>query len=173
MTVELPTLEILFRYNRWANEQVFAATPPASFTRDLGEGQGTVRDTLTHIVWSEWIWLQRWLGVTKLVFQPADFPHVPPALIFAPADFPTVESLQAKSRLIADETFAFLRQLRPEDLVKVTEYLTVSGEVWPEVLWRQLLHAVFHSTYHRGQVATKLRRLGHVPAATDFVSYRE
>jgi uncharacterized damage-inducible protein DinB len=32
---------------------------------------------------------------------------------------------------------------------------------------------VNHSPYHRGQVATMMRRLGHVPAATDFVGYEE
>src|SRR5262245_25700643 len=171
--MDLATLEMLFRYNRWANDQVFAATPPASFTREVGEGLGTVRDTLTHIVWSEWIWLQRWKGVTKLVFQPADFGQVPPALIFVATAFPTVDSLHARSRAVADETFGFLRELKPERLLEVTEYLTVSGAIWPQPLWRQLLHAVTHSTYHRGQVATKLRQLGHVPAATDFVSYKE
>ena len=144
-----------------------------SFTRELGEGQGSVRDTLTHIVWSEWIRLQRWLGVTKLVFQPADFGQVPPALTFIVADFPRVDSLQARSRAIADESLAFLRQLKPERLLEVTEYLTVTGEVWPQALWLQLLHAVTHSTYHRGPVTMKVRRPGHVPAATDFVSFQE
>jgi uncharacterized damage-inducible protein DinB len=171
--VELATLQMLFRYNRWANEQVFAATPAASFTRDLGEGLGTVRDTLTHIVWSEWIWLQRWHGVTRLVFQPADFAQVPPGLVFVAADFPTVDSLHERSRAVADDTLAFVSRLDPERLLEVTEYLTVTGEPWPQALWRQLLHAVTHSTYHRGQVATKLRQLGHTPAATDFVAYRE
>jgi uncharacterized damage-inducible protein DinB len=74
---------------------------------------------------------------------------------------------------VADESLAFLRQLKPARLLEVTEYVTVDGARWPQALWRQLLHAVTHSTYHRGQVAMKLRRLGHVPAATDFVSYQE
>jgi uncharacterized damage-inducible protein DinB len=35
--------------------------------------------------------------------------------------------------------------------------------------WAVLRHVVNHSTYHRGQVAAKLRRLGVEPAATDFI----
>ena len=35
--------------------------------------------------------------------------------------------------------------------------------------WVVLRHIVNHSTYHRGQVASKLKRLGVEQAATDFV----
>ena len=32
-----------------------------------------------------------------------------------------------------------------------------------------LLHVVLHSSYHRGQVATAVRRDGAAPAVTDYV----
>jgi uncharacterized damage-inducible protein DinB len=35
--------------------------------------------------------------------------------------------------------------------------------------WVVLRHIVNHSTYHRGQVASKLKRLGIEQPATDFV----
>lgn len=52
----------LYRYNEWANDRVFdivSRLAPEEFTRDLGNSYPSVRDTLTHIVWAEWIWLQR------------------------------------------------------------------------------------------------------------------
>jgi uncharacterized damage-inducible protein DinB len=35
--------------------------------------------------------------------------------------------------------------------------------------WAVLRHVVNHSTYHRGQVASKLKRLGVEQPMTDFV----
>ena len=32
-------------------------------------------------------------------------------------------------------------------------------------------HVVNHSTYHRGQLATQLRQLGHTPPNTDFIRF--
>ncbi len=172
--MDLATIRMLYRYNAWANERVLkaaATAPHDAFVRDLGHG--SIRDILTHIVWSEWIWLQRWTGATDLVFQPADFAQAPPALVFAPVDFPDVDSLRDRSRPVADAISTFLRGLSPERLWELSEYRTVTDATWQCALWKQLYHGVNHSTYHRGQVAMMLRQLGCVPIATDFVSYEE
>ncbi len=172
--MDLETIGSLYRYNAWANHRVLDAVaplPPDAFVHDLGNGSGSVRDTLTHIVWSEWIWLRRWQGRTRLVFQPADFDRAPKELVFAPADFADVAVLRERLRGIAGETAAFLRGLRTEALSDVPELELLDGSPFRRPLWRQLQHAVNHSTYHRGQVATMLRRLGYVPAPTDFVGF--
>ena len=172
--MDLATLETLFRYNEWANEQMFAAVAavaPDDFARSASPSQGSLRDTLTHIVWSEWIWLQRWTGVTDLVFQPADFGQVPRHLVFVATDFPDAASLRERSRAIGADLLAFVRRLSPDDLPRIHSHRTPSGHLWDRSLWRLLLHAVNHSTYHRGQVAMMLRQIGCAPAATDFVTY--
>jgi len=174
--MDTTSLRALFRYNHWANEQTFAAVSPvprADFVREVGKGPSSIRSTLTHVVWSEWIWLQRWTGACRLVFQPADFARVPPAFLFPPEDYATVDALQERSRAVATGTSAFLETLDPARLHEVTDYETVTGETWSRPLWRQLYHAVNHSSYHRGQVALLLRQLGHTPAPTDFVAYEE
>ena len=76
--MDLATIAALYRYNSWAHEQVLHAVsrvPQADFTRDVKSSHGSIRDTLTHVVWSEWIWLQRWKGLSpRIIFPPADFP---------------------------------------------------------------------------------------------------
>jgi uncharacterized damage-inducible protein DinB len=174
--MDLETIGTLYRYNAWANHRLLDAVaplPPDAFVHDLGNGSGSVRDTLTHIVWSEWIWLQRWNGVTQLVFQPADFALAPAGLVFSPADFPNVDSLRERSKAVEEGIAEFLRRLDPGRLEVVSEYKLVTGETWRCPLWRQLYHGVNHSSYHRGQVAMMLRQLSYLPASTDFVSYRE
>ena len=48
---------------------------------------------------------------------------------------------------------------------------TFSGRGRTAVLppWAVLRHVVNHATYHRGQVAAKLKRLGVDPPATDMI----
>lgn len=155
------TIGALYRYNSWANEATLDAVSrlaPADLTRNLQSSHGSIRDTLAHCVWAEWIWLQRWKGTS-------------PKAVFSPEDFPDVESLRERFRRVADERSALLHDLTTERLAQVIEYTNLKGEVWRYPFWQQLYHAVNHSTYHRGQVAAMLRQLGAAPSATDLLVY--
>lgn len=159
--MELSTIAALYRYDSWANElllDVVSRLTPEEFTRDLKNSHGSIRDTLTHVVWAEWIWLQRWKGAS-------------PTTVFSPADFPNLERLRELFRAVAAERDALLRDLAAEALLEVVAYRNVKGESWRYPMWQQLVHVVNHSTYHRGQVVTMLRQLGATPPATDFLVY--
>ncbi len=159
--MNLETIGALHQYNTWANQRVLETVSrlaQADFARDLKSSYGSTRDTLTHIVWSEWIWLQRWNGLS-------------PTPVFSPADFPNVENLRERFQSVATERSAFLQGITAERLLHVIEYRNVKGEIWRYPLWQQLHHVVNHSTYHRGQVATMLRQLGATPVATDLLVY--
>jgi uncharacterized damage-inducible protein DinB len=45
------------------------------------------------------------------------------------------------------------------------------GPVGPSTLAETLLQVVMHSSYHRGQVATRIRELGGDPPLTDFIAW--
>jgi uncharacterized damage-inducible protein DinB len=45
----------------------------------------------------------------------------------------------------------------------------IRGKSWVLPPWAVLRHVVNHATYHRGQVASKLKRLGVEQPPTDFV----
>ena len=62
-------LERLLDYTVWANHRVMracATIPPDDFVRELGASYGSLRGTLAHMMWSEWIWLERWHGRSPL-----------------------------------------------------------------------------------------------------------
>jgi uncharacterized damage-inducible protein DinB len=56
-------IQLLYEYDRWANNRVLQAVCALSaeqFTGDLGGSFHSVRDTLLHIIGGEWSWLAYW-----------------------------------------------------------------------------------------------------------------
>ena len=80
---------------------------------------------------------------------------------------------ELKVRLAAVETerALFLAQLTDADLERVVSYRGSDGQAFSHPLGHLMRHVVNHSTYHRGQLATLLRQMGHTPPNTDFTRY--
>lgn len=159
--MDVDTAQELLRYNAWANNLVLdtvAALDPDEFTRSLGGSYPSVQGTLTHMVWGEWLWLERWQGGS-------------PKEVFSPGEFPSVSHLRARWRGIQASQEAFGASLTAERLRRVLRYTNRQGEEWEYALWRMIHHLCNHSTYHRGQVTNMLRLLGRQPRATDFLVF--
>jgi len=65
MTITLETLRELFDYNYWARDrqlEACAALSEEQFLRSMGNSFASVRDTLAHMIYAEWVWLERWSG---------------------------------------------------------------------------------------------------------------
>jgi len=152
----------LFRYNAWANERIASSMtrlPLDGLSQDLGGSFPSVRDTFAHIVSAEWIWLERWTG-----HHPTSAPDW-----LKSADLPQLlEHLQA----IEAKRALFLAGLAESDLSETCSFTLLSGKEAACPLQDLLIHVTNHSTYHRGQIAAMLRRLGTPALATDFFVYR-
>jgi len=156
-------LQSFFAYNEWANARLLAATADLSneqFTRDLQSSFRSIRDTLSHIVAVEWVWLRRWKGES------------PPALPEW-ATTPSPQILRLKLSEVEAERSAFLVSLGERDLQQTITYRNLKGEEWRYLLVDLLLHLVNHSTYHRGQIATMLRQVGATPSPTDLLIFKD
>ena len=150
-----------FAYNHWANDRTFSAAAGLTtdqLNRPLGSSFSSIRDTLAHLVAGEWVWLQRWLGVS-----PTAFPEWQPA-----SDLP---ALVARFAQIDADRAAFLATLTDDDLVQPVAFRLLSGQQDVLPLIAQMLHIVNHSTYHRGQVAGMMRQVGGTPVSTDLIAY--
>jgi uncharacterized damage-inducible protein DinB len=124
--MDVPVLQELYRYNRWANDRVFEAVDalsPQDFTKDLCNSYPSVRDTLTHIVSGEWIWLQRWKGTS-------------PRQMFDPEEFSELKPLKARWVELSADQSAFLGTVTPERLRAVLAYVNLKGQTWRYPLWR-------------------------------------
>ncbi len=146
-------MRTLIAFDQWANRRLLAAAralPPEEFIRDLHVSFGSVQGTLSHILAGEWKWLWRWRGDA-------------PSQDLSSTAFPDAAALESGWDALNQEMAKFVAGLS-DDLLEGRQ--EVRGQRY--ALAELMQHVVNHSTYHRGQVASLLRQLGHVPPATDF-----
>ena len=157
----LETIRLLVDYTRWADARMFDAVSklaPDAWTKDLGSSLKSARDTVVHIVSAQWIWISRWKG------------DVPKGM-WAAAEFPTQDSIRSKWEPLSSELAAFVAAQTEDSLAKSLSYKNLKGDSFTYPLGHLMLHAVNHSTYHRGQDTTLIRQLGAQPVSTDLVVY--
>lgn len=159
--LKIEEIRTLYSYNQWATQRLLETAQsltPAAFTQDLGTSYRSVRGTLVHTLWAEWIWLQRWCGSS-------------PKEEFAQDEFPDVPAIGNRWAALERERQTFIGRLTEDRLLDSISYKNLQGQRWEYALVHMLQHVVNHSSYHRGQVAALLRQLGQVPPATDFLVF--
>jgi uncharacterized damage-inducible protein DinB len=158
-------IQLLYEYDRWANERVLTASDRLAaeqFTRDLGGSFRSVRDTFVHILAGEWIWLTYWQAKSPSV----DFlsgVRKQRDVLFDPQHFPDVSAVRMKWKEIEKEQTGFVSSLSAESLEQILPYRDTRLS-----LMHLMQHVANHSTYHRGQIALMMRQLKAEPLATDF-----
>ena len=146
-------IRFLFEYDRWANARMFEAVD------SLTEEQfAHVRDTLAHIIGVDWIWFQRCNGM-----NPSSAPEW--------MSNPTRDALRTQLQSIERQWREYVDNLRDDDLPRVVDYVRLEGQPGSRTLVHLLQHVINHSTYHRGQVATRMRQAGGTPVETDFLHF--
>jgi uncharacterized damage-inducible protein DinB len=158
-TISLATLNELFDYNYWARDrqlQACAGLTGEQFLRPLGNSFPSLRDTLTHLLAVEWMWLERWRGQS-------------PRTLLAPDEFPTLAALSQRWQTVEREMREYVAGLTEEALECPVTCVSTRGQTWTYPLWRMILHLLNHQSYHRGQVTALLRQLGAQPPKVDFL----
>jgi uncharacterized damage-inducible protein DinB len=154
---------ILYKYNQWANAKILNAAAkvlqeqylaPASFPH------GGLRGTLVHALFAEWIWRNRWEGMS-------------PMHRLKPEDFPTFESLFARWLDDEKQLMDFAEGLTDENLNNRFSYTNTSGKPFTKILWQAMAHLVNHGTQHRTEAAAILTDFGHSPGDIDLIYFLE
>jgi uncharacterized damage-inducible protein DinB len=149
----------LLEYTVWANHRILrpvATLSVAEYKKDMGASHGGVRGTLTHMVDSELLWLERWKGLS-------------PRTLIDESEFPDVVALRDRWTLVEKHREAWFGALRPSEVNEVIKYKSRDGRSQEAPLFQLIQHVVNHATYHRGQVTSLLRKLGAKTVATDLV----
>jgi uncharacterized damage-inducible protein DinB len=148
----------LYAFNRWANQKMLDACrqlTPEQYGAEPVPGWSPVRSTVYHIAVVTDGWLRTLADDPDQGF-PAE------AEVSTPDD---------AARLLerADRTLdALLPKLTPE-LLATPRTFSRRGRTAVLPPWVVLRHVVNHTTYHRGQVASKLKRFGVQQPETDLV----
>lgn len=142
----------MFSYDHWANRECLTAM------RAAGSVSADTVGRMAHILLAHKLWLER------ILRQPQSTPVWPRA---------TIEDCMT----LADEISAAWRnylarlgnQFAPGSLDDKVEYRNSKGEPWSSRVEDILTHVLYHSAYHRGQIALQMRASGIEPAYTDFI----
>ena len=147
----------LFAYDRWANAKVLDACRKLTAEQYVAEpvpGWSSVRSTIYHIAMATEINLRSLAGNT-------DDP------IPSEADLATVDDVAG----FLERAYRRFEELRPTltpERLNTVLTLRAIGRTFTLPRWAILRHIVNHSSYHRGQVASKLKRFGIEQQITDF-----
>jgi len=162
VTALLQSLRGLLAYTIWADRRILealAGVPAEELTRENGSSFGSLLATMAHILGAEQVWLGRFLG-SPLERLPSE------------SDYPDLPSLAGGFTEFWPQLEFFMASLAGDQLDATVEWVNSRGEAFSAPQRTALLHFVNHSTYHRGQVATQMRQLGHAPPTTDLVYWR-
>jgi uncharacterized damage-inducible protein DinB len=153
----LDLIRLQFRHLEWAEAAEWSCVLGSEAVR----GDQNLRDRLLHIHMVQQAFLHAWRA------EPLDYQAA--ASLDLDALLQWAKDYHAKMA-------AYLATLAESDLdgAFVVPWSTDAGrhfdrEMQPTTMGETLLQVYMHSTYHRGQVATRLRELGATPPLTDLI----
>jgi uncharacterized damage-inducible protein DinB len=142
----------MFAYDSWANHECLAALRAAKSPSADGVGR------MAHILSAEKLWLER---IQK---RSQSMPVWPSS---------TIDDCIRLADEMASAWRDYLTELGAHSpgaaLDNKVDYRNSKGEPWSSRLEDILTHVLFHSAYHRGQIALQMRASGITPASTDFI----
>jgi uncharacterized damage-inducible protein DinB len=159
----LEHLRRLARYNRWANQRLYAACaalPRAEYEKARPAFFGSIHGTLNHLLVGDRVWLARIEGRPNPKLRLDDQPCA------------SLEAL-AVERAAEDERMVWLVDgYREAELGQPLRYTMITrpdpAETPLHLCW---LHLFNHQTHHRGQVHDQLSQTGVAPPPLDLIYY--
>jgi uncharacterized damage-inducible protein DinB len=178
--MNLSDIHTLYAYNRWANESMFAVLDTLTeqqFTTELPSSFPSIRETVFHILFAEWLWLKRWQGASprSTLSNPdgslATWETLTPGGTPSASELATLAGLRSFADSIDRERSEFLGRLSEDVLQAPLQFRDMAGNPYVEPLVNLMQHVANHSSYHRGQVTTLLRQLGAETVALDMIYF--
>jgi uncharacterized damage-inducible protein DinB len=141
----------LFKYNDWATRET------ANSLKVLEKKDERLGELLSHLVSAQKIWLNRILAREI---------HV------NPWEKHTIQEGISISTKVTSEWINLLENYKDKDLDKRIEYVSMKREKFVNTVKDIIVQVINHSTYHRAQIAQRVKALGGNPAVTDYIVYQ-
>ncbi len=153
--------ELLFTYDRWANERILKCVEPLDVALLHHKGKtshGSIFGTLVHLVGAEEVWLARWQGRAGVGLPES-------------SEVGTFERLRERFDSVSAAIEGFVAKLEDEDLERELAIQTLAGKTFHHTFADMFRHLANHSSYHRGQAVTLLRQSDASVTSTDFIQF--
>ncbi len=147
--VSMDHLRRLLEHMAWADRRVgeaLAATSPGAEELEL----------YAHVIGTEEVWLAR---LEERVASSAVWPEI------------DMESCLALSERVRTGYTALLARLSASDIARPIAYRNSAGADFVSTVEDILLQVALHGSYHRGQIASRLRGRGAEPATSDYIAF--
>ena len=153
-------IQLLFEYNKWANERILSAAQNLSAeqlnaTNELG--WGSLHGMLVHILDAEYGWRRYLADGEDVKWLQAD-------------DFSDLAAIRKRWVAETQALEEYLDRLSDAALDEKVFY-EVDGQQRFRILWHCLIHLVNHGTQHRSECAALLTGLGCSPGDMDFTVF--
>jgi uncharacterized damage-inducible protein DinB len=151
----------LLEYTVWANHRLLRAAVlvrTEDFVRDLKADYQSIRGTLTQAMTVEWVWFDRWNGITE------------PRVIKV-EEFNDVLALRDRWAGMEQQRREWFEARFEADFPRPVRYTLPTGEAYEVPLWKLVQHMANDSTHFRGQLTMMLRQLGTRVASTDLLTW--
>ena len=150
----------LFAYHRWAAQEILSHTENYGdeiYQREGASSFPSIKDTVSHVITVEKLWLLRMAGVEK----------------------PAAEHFQVETTAQAKEAFMLLHaemelyfsSLSEEQWQETVAFTNLRDNAFEETREEMLFTFINHASYHRGQITSLLRQFGKEGKAIDYIYF--
>jgi uncharacterized damage-inducible protein DinB len=147
--MDLAYFKKLFDYDHWATEKLLT-----SLEATANPAEEAVKK-MNHVLSAKEVWMGRLLGATF-------------------ADLNKSLSAEERRKLNGDQRNrmnVYFSKLDERQLSEKVAYKNLQGLPFETVLSDILAHMVNHGSYHRGQIASLIKKSGGDPAGTDYIGF--
>lgn len=156
----LEYLTELYDYNYWANKRYLAVAETLTaeqLFRKQGHSWDSVHATLVHMMSSERMWRQRWLGEKAESLDAKNFSGV--------------QAIREYWVEVEKDLRAFLAGQSEESLQRSVTYTNPKGETFTLPLWQMMVQPPNHNTHHRGELAAMFALMNVPHPEEEIIQY--
>lgn len=150
----MDTLKKLGAFNVWANTTVLNRLDEIAAAGQ--EIPAVALRLFSHVLNAQAIWISRIGGTAS------------PVKVWQEHDLATCHQLHQQT---SEALHQLMVNADEKELQRLISYTNSLGNSYESMVHDILTHAVVHASYHRAQVATRLRDHGFEPVNSDFITY--
>lgn len=159
-----PVLE-MYNYHAWANGVIIDRLnelPEHVYHKEIQSGFSSVSKVLSHIYLTDYAWFDIISGISmdEAMASSSELKEV--------VEKKSIEEMKKTFIDLYERNKALLSTVDMEKVMVVNNPYAGSLET---TISESVLHVVTHGSYHRGNIATMLRQMGHTSVMQDFGLY--